>query len=189
MRSINPKSAWVEEIVLNYKILVDTSALMQRNSDRFFLEILLPFLKKHNKKVIIPKVVKKEIAKHLNNPENSPSAERAERILQVYRKEGLLVVGYDEGDVFPDQVFHAILARFKLHTDLAFVTNDNTLIEDLCAIYNSESVKTRRSMVVVKVTGNGYPIKVVNDGEIIRPLRKPSSTPEAQKTPSGGEGG
>jgi len=146
---------------------------MQRNSDKFFLEILLPFMKKHNKKIIMPKVVKKELARHLGNPEKSSSARRAEGIIDMYHREGLLGVGYDKGDTFPDQVFQAILARFRLHANLAFVTNDNTLIEDLCMIYNSESVKTHRSMVIIKITGNGYPIKVVENGVIIRPLRKP----------------
>ena len=145
----------LEDIVKNYKFLVDTSALMWPNSEKFFIETLLPLLKKHNKKLNVPTTVIKELKKHEMNHEKRKDAERAKYIIYKYEQEFALAKRGEETDEIPDQVFQMILTKFKTHYNLAFITNDKKLAEDLCTIYNTESVKTKRSMVVISITIDG----------------------------------
>ncbi len=54
-----------ERLVKNdYKIFVDTSSLMQEDSEIVFFKIIAPILYQYQKKIIIPKSVFNEISKH-----------------------------------------------------------------------------------------------------------------------------
>jgi len=160
--------AWLEDIASKYKILVDTSALMQQGSERFFLEILLPLLKKYNNKLILPHVVIKELEKHEKNMKKVLLARNGLRILQIYDKEGILDKRGEATDYTPDHVFQVVLTKFKIYYDLAFITNDRNLARDLCMEYKSLSVETRRSMVIIAVRKNGIPIKLAENGVMLK---------------------
>lgn len=48
----------------DYKIFVDTSSLMQKNSDTVFFRYIAPLIHRYGRKLIIPKSVFNEISKH-----------------------------------------------------------------------------------------------------------------------------
>ena len=156
----------LEDIVKNYSLIVDTSALMWPDSEKFFIETLLPLLKKYGKKLFVPEVVITELDKLIHDPEKRKDAERAIRIIYKFREENIYSKKREETDVIPDQVFQMILSKFKLHHNLAFITNDKKLAEDLCTIYNTESVKTDRSMVVISITKDGGASIIAKNGNL-----------------------
>ncbi|HIH71848.1 MAG TPA: hypothetical protein HA300_00490 [Thermococcaceae archaeon] len=167
--------SWLEEIVANYKILVDTSALMRQNSDKFFIDTLLPLLKKYNNKLILPWVVVEELKRHKSkHPEKAPLAIQGLHILSVYKQEGVLDPRGEKTDYMPDQVFQTVMTKFKMYYNLAFITNDRDLARDLCMEYNARSVGTRKSMVVISVRRDGTAFKMAENGKMFErfhPLR------------------
>ena len=161
---------WLKEITANYKILVDTSALMQQNSDKFFLEVLLPLLKRYDNKLILPWVVVKELEKHKKNPEKAALAIQGLKILLEYEKEELLEKRGEKTDYIPDQVFQVVLTKFKVYHNLAFITNDRNLARDLCIEHNAVSVGTRKSMVIISVRRDGTAFKLAENGTMLERL-------------------
>jgi len=155
---------WLEEVASNYKIIVDTSALMQQNSDKFFIRILLPLLKKYNNKLILPWVVVEELEKHKKNPEKAALAIQGLKILLKFEKEGFLDKRGEKTDYIPDQVLQVVLTKFKVRYNLAFITNDRDLARDLCMEYNAKSVGTRKSMVIISVRRDGTAFKLAENG-------------------------
>ena len=153
-------SPWheLENIVLNYKIFVDTSALMAPNSEKFFLDELRPLLLKYNKKVYIPRVVIKELQKHMNVPEKSSSALKGIKIIEEYIGSNIADIRYEETDYIPDQVFQYIVSKFKLKYNLAFITNDKQLARDLRDQHSSLSVKTDKLLRIISIDLTGEPV-------------------------------
>jgi len=153
-------SPWheLENIVLNYKIFVDTSALMAPNSEKFFLDELRPLLLKYNKKVYIPRVVREELEKHKNVPEKSSSALKGIKIIEEYIGSNIADIRYEETDYIPDQVFQYIVSKFKLKYNLAFITNDKQLARDLRDQHSSLSVKTDKLLRIISIDLTGEPV-------------------------------
>ena len=56
-----------------YKIFVDTSSLMQMDSEHVFYNIICPDLSRFNQKIIIPKVFYNEIKYHLKKIRETPT--------------------------------------------------------------------------------------------------------------------
>ena len=118
-----------EEIVKkDYKIFVDTSSLMQKDSDYVFFRIIAPILYKYQKKLIIPKSVYNEISKHWHN--NHPNIEIASKILSEMSKFNLIGTNSKFDEDFADNVILAQFQSLRLKYNLCLITNDNSNKKD-----------------------------------------------------------
>ncbi len=162
---------WFREAVAKYVVLVDTSALMSDGAEIFFYKYLSPYLLVSGRKCYIPHVVMKEIEKKASSPDKKKIAEKAKNIVEELIHNQVGEFRGEETDTHPDQVFRMVYAKFGVHKDLMFVTNDKVLARELCELHKSQSVKTRHKLLVIGVSPNGMPYKICENGIIRHPKR------------------
>lgn len=166
----------IEEIIKEFVILVDTSSLMSEGAETFFYDTLSLKLLKHNKKVIIPKVVIRELENNIMNKDIKKSilAKKGYKILKYMEKENLIDIRGEKTDKHPDQVFRRVYTQHGLLKNIAFITNDNYLSEELCQLRNSKSVKTNFKLKVIAIDENGK-VKITCDNGIFFKSNKKKS--------------
>jgi len=155
---------WFDSVVQNYIILVDTSIFMSEGADKFFYKILAPYLRIHEKYIIVPYVAIKELENNIKKENTKLLAERGYKILKEFLKYKLLKVKYEKTDTHPDQVFKMVYAKHGVHKNLAFLTNDKKLARELCDMYNSKSVQTRYKLLILGINSEGIPYKLCQNG-------------------------
>lgn len=103
--------------------------------------------------VIIPTRNYEELVKLSNKSSKPDLANRAKhvlkRIMQLYKAGKIQIVG-DANDPFADAILLSVALKFKTQKNMAFITQDRKLSEDLESIRHFKSVDNR----------NGYDIKV-----------------------------
>ena len=164
--------SWLENLIINHACLVDTSALMSDGAEVFFCKIIAPILLRNSKKLIVPYVVITELENNKKKADRKQNAERGLKILNELHEHGLVNVKGEQTDTHPDQVFRRVYAQHCTSKNLLFITNDRKLAKEICGMHNSESVKTRHSLIILEVLPNGMPRKLCENGRI-REAHKP----------------
>ena len=78
----------------DYKIFVDTSSLMQKDSEIVFFQIIAPLLHKYKRQIIIPKSVLNEISIHnYNNHKDIKKANHILNELLKFKKDKYIILG------------------------------------------------------------------------------------------------
>lgn len=139
----------VEEYCKDRKIFIDTCSLLHNTSERFWYNII-PFLRAHNNKVIIPFRCIEEIEKHSLNTEKIELAKKARsciKILNELNKEGYIDIRGEKTDNFADNVFQVVFTKFRMNCKLLLITQDNDLAKDILALNDNKSVKANEIKV------------------------------------------
>jgi len=142
----------LEEIVRQFIIIPDTSALMLTNRTNesligttFFNDVLLPLLRRHEKSLVVPERVRRELQKHqnCNSQYRRNQAGAAAKVLAHYEEAHCLswVSDADElsgaGSTFADPVFIQSVIRFQNRYNLCIITQDTELAKTLLANRNN----------------------------------------------------
>lgn len=112
----------------DYKIFVDTSSLMQKESEIVFFKIIAPLLSKYKKQLIIPKSVLNEISKH--NYNKHTDIEKANHILDELSKFQLWGTNSKFDEQFADNAISSQFHSLRLKYNLCLITNDNSYKKD-----------------------------------------------------------
>jgi len=112
----------------DYKIFVDTSSLMQKDSENVFFRVIAPILYKHKKRLIVPKSVLNEISKH--NYTNHPNIKLANNILNELGKYNLYGINSKFDEEFADNAITSQFHSLRLKYNLCLITNDNSYKKD-----------------------------------------------------------
>lgn len=150
-------------------IFIDTSSLLQRSNEQF-LDHLFFYLKKYNKKLILPYKVNEEIVKHQKNTKDKNLAKLANQALKklvVIQNSGYLDIYGDKSlDNFADNVFNTQITRLRIKHSILLITNDIKLGKDVLLLNLSQSVKGK-TIHVQKVDRFGYfqRIKLENNNQ------------------------
>lgn len=108
----------------DYKVFVDTSSLMQEDSEYIFFRIIAPLLIQYNQKLIVPKSVYNEILNHIAN--NNKDVIRAKKILDSYAEYELYVIEKKFDENYADNAILSLFSSLRLKYDLCLITNDNS---------------------------------------------------------------
>jgi len=155
------KSIDFEKVISNdYKVFVDTSSLLQDNSEFVFFNIIAPLLCMYGKKMFIPKSVYNEIYKHsrLNKVKNINSGIR---ILNSFAEQNLYVIEGSIDESFADNAIMSLFMRLRLKYNLCLITNDNSykkegnLSQDILDLKNARSVDRIKDIVVFYINRKG----------------------------------
>jgi rRNA-processing protein FCF1 len=112
----------------DYKIFVDTSSLMQKNSDVIFFKYIAPLMHKYQRKLIIPKSVFNEISKH--NYNHHPNIHRANHILNELSKFELYGQTSTFDEKFADNALLSQFTALRLKYNLCLITSDYSYNKD-----------------------------------------------------------
>jgi len=149
-----------ERLVENdYKIFVDTSSLMQKDSEVVFFKIIAPILHKYQKKLIVPKSVLNEILKH--NYNQHKDIIKANNILTELAKFGLYGTNSKFDEKFADNAITAQFHSLRLKYNLCLITNDNSykkggnLSQDILDLKKSRSSNNIKDIRVFYIKNKG----------------------------------
>lgn len=138
-----------EDLVKNdYKIFVDTSSLMQEDSEKVFYMIVAPLLYKYERRLIIPKSVLNEIKKH--NDMNHPDIKKANQILNHLAEYKLWGTNSKFDEQFADNAMTAQFHSLRLKYNLCLITNDNSHKKDGNLSQDILDLKKSRSSEKIK---------------------------------------
>lgn len=99
--------------------------------------------------VIIPARNYEELVKHSANKSKADLSSRAIEILQrvnLLRQSGRIEIIGDPNDPFADAVLLSVALKFRTQKNMAFITQDRKLAEDLEAIRQFQSVRPRKKL-------------------------------------------
>jgi serine/threonine protein kinase/rRNA-processing protein FCF1 len=132
----------------DYKIFVDTSSLMQNDSEIVFFKIIAPLLHKHKKQLIIPKSVLNEISKH--NYNKHKDIFKANHILDELSKFQLWGTNSKFDEQFADNALTSQFHSLRLKYNLCLITNDNSYKKDGNLSQDILDLKKSRSSEYIK---------------------------------------
>ena len=166
MPETNKPLLFLNNIVKNYKIFIDTCSILDDNSEKFWKNIT-PILQKENKHIIIPRVVIEEIQKFAKNYElcakkGDPSLhDRSRKVLKqindLKTKGFIQIYGDPDDKKIADQVFRVVFTRFQMDYNMILITQDKGLANDILKIDDSKSIeKTKHRISVRKINRQGY---------------------------------
>ena len=166
---------FLEEVVKNYKIFIDTCSLLSDYAEDFW-DHLIPLLLREHTNVVVPLRVYEEVesfASGKKKADNNPTEEvlvrekaikAKERILRM-QSQGLIRVLGEDSDSFADNVFQTVFTQFRIKYNLILITQDKNLAEDILRIGESKSVSTNTKILVRKINKYGYLSFTVNTKE------------------------
>ena len=132
----------------NYKIFVDTSSLMQKDSETVFFQVIAPLLHKYKKQLIIPKSVLNEISKHNYNKHKDIT--KANHILDELSKFQLWGTNSKFDEQFADNALTSQFHSLRLKYNLCLITNDNSYKKDGNLSQDILDLKKSRSSEYIK---------------------------------------
>jgi len=150
-------NSFEELIKKDYKVFVDTSSLMQKDSKIVFFQTIAPLLHKYKKQLIIPKSVLNEISKH--NYNNHKDIEKANHILDELSKFQLWGTNSKFDEQFADNAITAQFLSLRLKYNLCLITNDNSskkdgnLSQDILDLKKSRATENIKDIKVFYVKG------------------------------------
>jgi len=128
---------------------------MHRLAERFFSGTLPSVLLNRQTKLIAPLRVIQEIQKHTVNPQNRDSAIVASWIVQSYRERGLMEIRGEKEDPFADSLFLSLFQRFRTQANLALLTQDIDLSQEIMGLNDSKAVLSRYRVDVFRLSPVG----------------------------------
>lgn len=158
MRKFCEKSfdAILDEYARERKIFIDTCSLLHPGISDFW-EMIIPYLKKYNNKVIIASANYHELAKHANNLNDAKLAQKAQSSLEVLARlwrDGVIEIRGEKDEQFADNVFLYVFMKFRLSHNLLLITQDRALARDIEALNTLESAKTHKTIIVRQINNN-----------------------------------
>ena len=142
-----------EDIVQkDYKIYVDTSSLMHKDSQFVFFKLIGPLLHKYKRQLILPKSVMNEIYKHIDN--HHPDALRVKKIFDKFVELELCVISSYFDEKFVDNAISAEFLQLRLEHNLCLITNDNSskkggnLSQDILDLKKARAVENIKDIKV-----------------------------------------
>lgn len=167
-----------EELIKNdYKIFVDTSSLMQKDSDVVFFRYIAPLMYKYQQKLIIPKSVFNELQKH--NYNNHPNIYKANSILNELKKFELYGQNSKFDEQFADNALISQFTSLRLKYNLCLITSDYSYTKDGNLSQDILDLKKSRS------TDNINDIRVFNIKSENGEFREYVDTKNRKKKPIG----
>jgi rRNA-processing protein FCF1 len=147
----------LEELVQTNKIFVDTCSFMHEKADKFFYAVFPTHLNLHQKKVIIPVKVIKELEKlqTVKKQEIRRAARKAAEIFNNYRQQNLIDLRGEDDDPFTDNLFIQIFTKYRTKYNLALITQDTSLTRDILNLNNLKSVNSNKKIQIFRLDENG----------------------------------
>jgi len=167
----------------DYKVFVDTSSLLQDNSEYIFFSVIAPLLHFHKKKLIIPKSVYNEIYKH-SRENKVKNINSGVRILNDFARNDLYMIESKFDNEFADNAIIALFSSLRLRYNLCLITNDNSykksgnLSQDILDLKHSRSVYGIRDIVVFYLGRKNEVVQFKSGNRI------PSSDKSKQRQPA-----
>ena len=157
----------LNKFVKGYKIFIDTSSLLLKESERFFQNIV-PLLEREKKSLILPLSVYRELQKlandpaycrqkHGNNPELNTQAIRAcKNVVRLHQARLVEVFADpDDGD-FADNVFLHVLTKKRMQYDMLLITQDRGLASEAMRIgKDNRAVHGMKKILVRRLDKDG----------------------------------
>lgn len=140
-----------------HKVFVDTCSWMHQSSAVLFSDEAKQALKDKNATVIVPASVLKEL-NYLQEKEERDVRERAQRaalLLKTWIAARVIDVRGEDSDPFADHLFLNIFSRFRTKYSLVLITQDEQLARDVSGLNDQQSVQSRHSVNVLRLTKNG----------------------------------
>jgi rRNA-processing protein FCF1 len=155
------------------KIFIDTSSLLVNHenifrnknekhlsmeSDQyvqklFFIDTLIPQLKKSNQKINLPFEVIGEIEKHIDslNKKQSIRCRNALKILGQMQADDCINIYKGENYPFTDNIFITILFRYMTKYNMCLITQDRNLADDVDTIKEFRSINTNKNITAYMI--------------------------------------
>ena len=127
----------------DYKIFMDTCSILYFSSDKFWMNII-PLLREHNNKIIIPLRAIEELEKHSTNKINNELAVKSKsslKILQQLQSAELIEIKGEKTDNFADNVFQVVFTKFRMTHKLLLITQDKNLASDILSLNKGKAVR------------------------------------------------
>ncbi|MEJ7594412.1 MAG: hypothetical protein WKF77_22995 [Planctomycetaceae bacterium] len=138
----------MRSLVLSHKILLDTSFAMQPGFRGFVQTYASEF---RRNPLLVPALVLWELRKHCFSRDNDFLAQRSLVILSSMISLQIAEVRREQCDGFQDLVLLRVALQHKLAHSIVVLTNDSLLMRDLRAMWNCESVTSRKTLEVLKL--------------------------------------
>lgn len=137
----------------NERIYIDTATLMDVDGMRLFIENSRGFLQDAGRKIIVPKSVCSELARHLEseNPVKRDLAMKAIGMIsenpEIFQVECTPMTDEEIAKAFADAHLLSELTLHKSDCDQLLITNDKRLSSDAYSLNQQQSCKGHRIMV------------------------------------------
>lgn len=154
---------FLESCVRDRKIFIDTSALMQDSSPKFFRNIA-PILKRERKVIFVPFSVKHELERLANNHDYC-KRQKAIEALELLNDNAQVIKIYgdsDDGD-FADNAILAAFTKLRLNCELVLVTQDRNLASVVLNLgKDTDAVRNVKKIFVQRLDEKGFMQRVFN---------------------------
>ncbi len=146
----------IKYIAKNYKVLVDTSALMYDFAEDFFLKTFSEILNEYGNRIIVPIQVISELIKsekYHSNEERQKKGRIGAKIIKVYQDKNLLDIRSDKSDSsIPDHLFKLAANYHREKHNICLLTQDKGLTYDMYKLKKSASVQYKTDLRVFQLT-------------------------------------
>lgn len=141
---------FLESCVRDRKIFIDTSALMQDSSPKFF-ENIAPILKRERKVIFVPFSVKHELEKLINDADFCKRRRAIEALKLLTDNAQVIEFCGDNDCYFADNDILATVTKLRLKHEIVLVTQDRNLAsavlnlgKDTYAVRNVKKIFVQR---------------------------------------------
>jgi len=149
----------IQDNLRTHKLILDTSFAMQPAFGRFLVENAQLFQENN---ILVPLLVIRELEKLTSHSDSAKRASASSALRQVRDliQNSMAEVRYEASDTFVDHVIQRVVEQHMLTWDILVLTNDAPLMRDIRAKLRKESVRTSKSLRVVKLhRGTGQPVE------------------------------
>jgi len=149
----------IHQALSSYKILADTSFVMQPGFEKFVAENA--HLIRRNP-ILVSRLVLAELHRLLRsrNTQKQDTAKRTLNALMNLFKCGYVDVRHEASDKYVDIVIQRVVEQNFLSHDFLVLTNDVGLMEDLYANKEKKSVQSSRDLIVAKLHGASQKLEI-----------------------------
>jgi hypothetical protein len=155
--------ALLKEFVENFMIFMDTSGLMQPQTE-YFMGNVRPLLIKNKKSIYVTTAVIKELERHASrdepdpeNPEAKPAAQAGLDIVNEMMASGLVKIHREtNAGSFADNELLLVFTRLRINQNLLLITHDKGLTHDISALNDSRAVERKLHIAVHSINENGF---------------------------------
>lgn len=121
------------------------------SAEAFFYNGFPPALLAKQASVIIPSGVLQEIKKHQRGAKTMDAAEKAERIVANYVDQKIAQLRGEKNDPFVDSLFLTLFQKFRTDANLALITQDTALAEEIQRLNHSRAVLSKHQIDVFRI--------------------------------------
>ncbi|MGA2916586.1 MAG: hypothetical protein ABSE89_11230 [Sedimentisphaerales bacterium] len=165
----------IQRALRSYKILADTSFIMQPGFAEFAVE------NSHligQNPMLISNLVLDELHRlsGSQNTQKQSAAKRALAILADLLRRGYVEVRHEVSDKYVDLVIQRVVEQHLLTHDFLVLTNDVGLMEDLYVKKQKRSVRSSHDLIVAKLHGASQKLKIFipNGNPLIQACKSPA---------------